>query len=117
MEPQTFKSVTCHSSAEEKIALFASLFRGRPDVYPRRFESVATGRSGYQPACANEWVRGVCDKPKVRRALCGQRKDALLRENGDFVLRFLAEDVCGRLSDVLDGILRTLSHRRVKPTL
>ena len=109
MEPQTFKSVTCHSSAEEKIALFASLFRGRPDVYPRRFESVATGRSGYQPACANEWVRGVCDKPKVRRALCGQRKDALLR--------FLAEDVCGRLSDVLDGILRTLSHRRVKPTL
>ncbi len=51
------------SSAEAKIALFRSLFRGREDVYPRRFESRTTGRSGYAPACANEWVRGVCEKP------------------------------------------------------
>jgi hypothetical protein len=27
------------SSADEKIALFRSLFRGREDIYPRRFES------------------------------------------------------------------------------
>jgi len=67
-------AVTSQSSSEEKIALFGALFRGRDDVYPRRFESVSTGRSGYQPACANEWARGVCDKPKTRCALCGQRK-------------------------------------------
>ena len=66
--------VTNHSSAEEKIALFGALFKGRDDVYPRRFESAATGRCGYQPACSNEWVRGVCDKPKTRCALCGQRQ-------------------------------------------
>ena len=65
--------VTRLSPAEEKIALFGALFKGRDDVYPRRFESATTGRCGYQPACANEWVRGVCDKPKTRCALCGQR--------------------------------------------
>ena len=68
------QKVTRQSPPEEKIALFGALFRGRDDVYPRRFESVRTGRSGYQPACANEWVRGVCEKPKTRCALCGQRK-------------------------------------------
>jgi hypothetical protein len=54
--------VTCHSSPEDKIALFRALFRGREDVYPRRFESRKTGKSGYSPACENEWVRDVCDR-------------------------------------------------------
>src|SRR5271170_5103969 len=54
-----------HSSPEDKVALFRSLFRGRDDVYPRRFESRKTGRSGYAPACANEWVRGICEKPNL----------------------------------------------------
>ena len=63
-----------HSPAEAKIALFRSLFRGREDVYPRRFESRKTGRCGYSPACANEWVRGVCDKPKVKCADCANRQ-------------------------------------------
>jgi hypothetical protein len=56
------------SSAEAKITLFRSLFRGREDVYPRRFENRRTGKSGYQPACANEWARGLCEKPKVKCA-------------------------------------------------
>ncbi len=63
-----------HSSPLAKIALFRSLFRGRDDVYPRRFESRKTGKSGYAPACANEWVRGVCEKPKIRCADCPQRR-------------------------------------------
>jgi hypothetical protein len=46
--------VTQSSSPAAKIALFRSLFRGREDVYPVRFESRKTGRAGYQPACANE---------------------------------------------------------------
>lgn len=52
-------SVDQTSSSEAKIALFRSLFRGREDVYPRRFESRKTGRAGYAPACANEWVIGA----------------------------------------------------------
>jgi len=63
-------TLTQHSSAAEKIALFRSLFRGRDDVYPRRFESRKTGRSGYQPACGNEWIRGVCEKPRVKCSEC-----------------------------------------------
>src|SRR4029450_2029359 len=62
------------SSSEAKIALFRSLLRGREDVYPRRFESRKTGRSGYAPACANEWVRGVCEKPRIKCAECPNRR-------------------------------------------
>ena len=58
------------SPSEAKIALFRSLFRGRDDVYARRFESRKTGKSGYQPACGNEWSRGVCEKPKIKCANC-----------------------------------------------
>jgi superfamily II DNA or RNA helicase/very-short-patch-repair endonuclease len=62
------------SSPRHKIALFRSLFRGREDVYPRRFESRKTGKSGYSPACANEWVRGICEKPRVKCAECDHRR-------------------------------------------
>ena len=62
------------SPAQTKIALFRSLFRGREDVYPRRFESLRTGKSGYAPACANEWRPGVCEKPKIRCAVCPNRQ-------------------------------------------
>jgi superfamily II DNA or RNA helicase/very-short-patch-repair endonuclease len=63
-----------NSSSAEKIALFRSLFRGRTDVYPRRFESRKTGKSGYAPACTNEWVRGICEKPRVKCAECPHRR-------------------------------------------
>lgn len=62
-----------HSPPEAKIALFRSLFRGRDDVYPRRFESRTTGKAGYSPACGNEWVRGICEKPRVKCATCSHR--------------------------------------------
>jgi hypothetical protein len=44
-----------------------------------------------------------------------RRKDTLLQENGYLVLRFLAEDVGKRLDQVLNGILRGLSHRSRRP--
>lgn len=56
-------------SPREKIALFKSLFRGREDIYPRLWENQRTGKKGYAPACSNEWVRGICEKP---RAKCGE---------------------------------------------
>jgi hypothetical protein len=66
-------SVTDQSSPEAKIALFRSLFRGREDVYARRFESRRTGKPGYQPVCGNEWVSGICKKPKARCDGCAHR--------------------------------------------
>ena len=68
------QTVANQSSQDEKITLFQSLFRGREDVYPRRFESMKTGKQGYHPVCQNEWFRGVCEKPKIRCEDCGQRK-------------------------------------------
>ncbi len=61
------------SSQADKVALFRSLFRGRPDVYPRRWENARTGKSGYSPHCANEWKRGVCRKPEVKCGECADR--------------------------------------------
>ncbi|HRH15666.1 MAG TPA: hypothetical protein PK225_15120, partial [Azonexus sp.] len=46
-------------TTDEKIVLFRRLFRGRTDVYPVRWESKA-GKSGYSPACANEWRASFC---------------------------------------------------------
>jgi superfamily II DNA or RNA helicase len=57
-------------SSEEKVALFRSLFRGREDVFPRRWENPKTGRSGYAPACSNEWLVGICRK----KGLAGARR-------------------------------------------
>lgn len=66
--------VTQLSPPEAKIALFRSPFRGRTDIYPRRFENRKTGKAGYAPACANEWVRGVCEKPRTKCAECANRR-------------------------------------------
>jgi hypothetical protein len=67
-------SVNNLSPSEAKVALFRSLFRGREDVYPRRFESRKTGKSGYSPVCANEWVRGLCDKRAAKCTECPNRR-------------------------------------------
>ena len=75
-----------HAPVEEKIRLFRSLFRGREDLYARRFESRKSGKAGYAPACANEWVRGVCEKPRIACAECPHRRflpitDAVIRRH------------------------------------
>lgn len=54
----------------DKVALFLSLFRGRDDVYPKLWQNQKSGRKGYSPACSNEWVRGVCEKPRVKCSEC-----------------------------------------------
>ena len=62
--------VTASSSPAEKIALFGSLFRGREDVFPKRWSNARSGRSGYVPACANEWAPRICDKPRIKCREC-----------------------------------------------
>jgi len=39
---------------EEKIKLFRSLFKGREDVYARRWKNYKTNKSGYSPAKKNK---------------------------------------------------------------
>lgn len=61
------------STPEEKICLFRSLFRGREDVFARRWYSPKTEKGGYSPVCANEWRYGVCIKPKGKCSKCENR--------------------------------------------
>ena len=74
--PITLPSVKL--SIEERVAIFHSLFKGREDVFARRWFSKTTGKSGYQPVCINEWRRGVCDKKKYKCADCPNRHFAPL---------------------------------------
>lgn len=62
-----------HLGKEERIELFRSLFRGREDVFARRWYSKVTNKSGYQPVCVNEWRRGLCDKKAIKCAECPNR--------------------------------------------
>lgn len=68
--PPSLAPVVNSSPAMEKVALFRRLFGDRTDVFPARWENPKTGRSGYAPACTNEWVRGVCGKPQIRCGDC-----------------------------------------------
>jgi superfamily II DNA or RNA helicase len=91
--------VTNASSPAAKISLFRTLFRGREDVYPRRWDNPKTGKAGYAPACANEWAPRICGKPRVK---CG---DCLNRA-------FLPVT-----ADVIDGHLRGRHTAGVYPML
>jgi hypothetical protein len=101
-------------TAEGRVALFASLFRGRTDVFATRWESRAKqGVSGWAPRCANEWKPGVCEKPRVKCAACAQRRfvalsDAEVRrhlEGGQTIgiYPLLADETCWLVAIDLDG--------------
>jgi hypothetical protein len=82
-EPELIRFVdadTSPISTHEKINIFRKLFRGRTDIYPARWESKTTGKSGYAPACENEWVPRVCEKPRIKCADCDNRKLAPLTD-------------------------------------
>jgi hypothetical protein len=75
-------TVTNDSTQEQKIDFFRSMFRGREDIYSRRFESKRSGKSGYHPVYRKEWIRPFCQKPKIKCGDC---------ENRDFIS--LSDDV------------------------
>lgn len=60
-------------SPEQKIAIFRNLFRGRTDIFANRWQN-QRGRSGYSVACDNEWVQGVCNKPRIKCLDCTHRQ-------------------------------------------
>ena len=63
-------------TAEQKIALFRSLFRGREDVYAIRWESV-DGRSGYMPKADRDWKSYLRAKEKDRKKVDRQTRKFL----------------------------------------
>ena len=98
-EPHTKGLVTNLSGVSEKIALFRSLFLGREDVFPKRWQNARTGKAGYAPACGNEWKSGICGKPKVK---CGECPN---------------QDFLGITDEVVNGHLRGRQTIGVYPML
>jgi superfamily II DNA or RNA helicase len=99
--------VTTASPTAEKIALFRSLFRGREEVFPRRWENPKSGKSGYSPVCRNEWVRGVCGKPQVK---CGECPNQAFVPFGDDIIRsHLTGKTAGNAVDFTAGVYPLLA--------
>ena len=100
-------------TSAEKLALFRRRFRGRLDVFARRWTNPRTGRAGYAPACANEWVRGICEKPRVKCGECANQaflslsdqmlRDHLLGRHAVGVYPLLADATCWFLAADFDG--------------
>ena len=65
-------TVSKYSGPMEKVRLFRSLFRGREDVFARRWQN-QKGNSGYSPVCSNEWQKGLCPKPKGKCSGCAHK--------------------------------------------
>jgi hypothetical protein len=86
-------SVSLDPVTPDRIKLFLSLFRGRPDVFPKRWDNAKTGRSGYSPTCGNEWVKGVCNKPRIPCSACTHQ--AWLPVTEDIIRKHLCGDTSG----------------------
>lgn len=102
--PATPPRANSHLSTEQKLALFRKLFRGRTDIYPKRWEKKDGSMAGYAPACGNEWKVSLCDKKRVKCSECGNRLllpltdqvlyDHLAGEHVVGVYPLLADDTC-----------------------
>ncbi len=106
-------SVAVPCFPDEKVALFLSLFACRTDVYPRLWANSKTGIKGYSPACRSEWVRGICEKPRVKCTACPHQSfppldNAAVRDHltgqhtiGTYAIR--ADDTCTFLAADFGG--------------
>jgi hypothetical protein len=108
-------------SPQEKVDLFRKLFAGRPDVFALRWDNTKDGRSGYAPACSNEWAPGICGKPKIKCGACPNQafipvSDEVIKRHlrgyiassnrRDFVMGaypLLQDDTCWFLAADFDG--------------
>jgi hypothetical protein len=91
----------------------------------RRAERVI---AGYQPACGNEWVRGICEKPKIKCSECRHQRflsvtDEVIRwhlsgkdsQGNSFVAGIypmLLDETCWFLAIDLDKDIGARTHRR-----
>ena len=133
--PAAIVTTSPQFTPEDKIALFRGYFRGREDVYAKRWENRA-GRSGYSPDCKHEWDRAFCRKPEMKCADCGNRELFPFDEtvvsrhlNGQLVAGIyplLANDSCYFLAMDFDGdtwaadiaaIRETCAHEKVPATV
>jgi hypothetical protein len=125
-------SVDQTSSSEAKIALFRSLFRGREDVYPRRFESRKTGRSdvaerrvvdaGRRTSVVHQLAHVAATLPHAHEPAFDERPQFIaLRAQPDinrgvvFHRRWEAKDVVHRSSSIAPSVWSAVGLSAVEP--
>lgn len=101
------------TTTEEKVLLFLSLFRCRESVFPKLWENSSKRIRGYSPVCNNEWVSGICEKPKLKCVNCSNQ--AFRKLDSDIVQGHLLghysigtyaireDDTCAFLAADFDG--------------
>ena len=90
-------------SSEEKVKIFMEVFKGRTDLYAKRWTSNKTGKSGYSPVCKNEFSTYKCDKPRVKCNECPFRELTPLTE--DIILKHLKGEITIGIYPLLPGDL------------
>jgi len=97
-------TVTAASSASEKVAFYANLFRARGDVYAVRWDSDRTGRGGWMPAVQGGFRKGV--RPADRHYLPLTEEVVTRHLSGDLEIGLyplLDKDGCHWLAADFDG--------------
>ena len=106
----TVTSTEVHNvfSPEEKIKIFMNLFRGRTEVFPKKWDNSKTGKSGYSPTCSNEWIKGTCNKPRIKCSDCPNQ--AFIALTGEIIRKHLGgEDFNGSKREYTIGIYPMLA--------
>jgi len=111
-EPIVAATVTQQSSSKDKVRLFRDLFKGRDDVYPKRWENSKTGKSGYSPVCSNEWKPNICEKPRIKCGDCQHR--SFLPVSDQVVINHLAgsDNARNQLADFVIGVYPLMQNER-----
>jgi superfamily II DNA or RNA helicase len=104
--------LTSSSAPTVKVGFFADLFSARRDVYAVRWESARTAKSGWMPAVAGGWRRGMDARSAsflpltaevVTAHLAGEIDLGLYPLHGDDTCHWLAADFDGAAS-MLDAL-------------
>lgn len=103
IEEKEAKTESKAISSEEKLKIFMEVFKGRTDLYAKRWTSNKTGKSGYLPVCKNEFSTYKCDKPRVKCSECPYRE--LLPLTDDVVLKHLKGEMTIGIYPLLPGDL------------
>ena len=103
IEEKEAKTESKAISSEEKVKIFMEVFKGRTDLYAKRWTSNKTGKSGYLPVCKNEFSTYKCDKPRVKCSECPYRE--LLPLTDDVVLKHLKGEMTIGIYPLLPGDL------------
>ena len=62
-------------TTDQKLEIYLDYFKGREDVYAKKYYSNKTNKSGWTPVCFNEFNEGYCLKGKIKKA-CDTCKNA-----------------------------------------